>query len=241
MGYITHNQSESVCNEAGGVGFVNAINADYKELIALFGEPTVGDPDKTDACWYVRFDDGTIATIYNWKNGKNYKGSSGLAVEQIRDWHIGGAGQASYEKVQIALDLYREKREAEKPQHPIEQAFESAFEIMDSLRATRGENFANVVEGGIIIRKQTELFALLLSVIEDAELVPDAALKMLKHISTEMSARTLSKLAKVSGVVEEGKGSESAEDIMTWVERVIQAEQSGAHTLMETLKKGAAE
>lgn len=242
MGYITHNQSESVCNEAGGTGFVNSINADYKELTALFGEPTEGDIQKIDACWYVKFDDGTFASIYNWKDGKNYNGDKGLAVEQIRDWHIGGMGQASYDKVKIALDLFREQKEASEPKNPVEEALESAFEIMDSLRSTRGENYANVVEGAIIIRKQTELFAMLMSIIKDAEAIPASVMKMLHHLHTEMSARTLSKLAKVGGIVEEGKGKESAEDLMNWVERVMQAEQSGAKTLLDNIhKKGEQE
>lgn len=29
-------------------------------------------------------------TIYNYKDGKNYNGKSGIATSRLRDWHIGG-------------------------------------------------------------------------------------------------------------------------------------------------------
>ena len=48
------------------------------------------DEYKTDVNWGLEFEDGTIATIYNWKNGKNYCGERGLPVEDITEWHIGG-------------------------------------------------------------------------------------------------------------------------------------------------------
>ena len=62
----------------------------YHDLIDLFGKPTDGDGYKVDAEWHIRFNDGHVATIYNWKDGKNYNGPCGLDVEDITEWHIGG-------------------------------------------------------------------------------------------------------------------------------------------------------
>lgn len=56
----------------------------------------MGNCEKVDAEWNIKFEDGTVATIYNWKNGKNYLGDVGLELMDIRRWHVGG-----YSKVAI--------------------------------------------------------------------------------------------------------------------------------------------
>lgn len=77
------------------------LDVPYGVWVKLFGEPTVEtDKYKTDAEWDVSFydEDGErigFATIYNYKDGKNYRGANGLNVEQIRDWHIGGKSRAN--------------------------------------------------------------------------------------------------------------------------------------------------
>lgn len=47
---------------------------------------------KTSAEWIIKFNDdnGTCATIYDYKVSKKYLGPEGLDVEEIDDWHIGG-------------------------------------------------------------------------------------------------------------------------------------------------------
>lgn len=66
------------------------INATYKSLVELLGEPN-GKTDgyKVDIEWELLIN-GKPMTIYNWKNGKNYLGNSGMNIEDITDWHIGG-------------------------------------------------------------------------------------------------------------------------------------------------------
>ncbi len=76
--------------DAGGTSLVGEIKATYKQLKKLFGEPSGSDGYKSDAEWEIKFEDGTVATIYNWKDGKNYRGESGTPVEAITDWHVGG-------------------------------------------------------------------------------------------------------------------------------------------------------
>jgi len=79
---------ENVC----GTSLDGYVTRTLAEMVEAFGEPHrhVEGGDKTDAEWVLRFDDGTIATIYNYKDGKNYLGDEGLAVEDIAEWHIGG-------------------------------------------------------------------------------------------------------------------------------------------------------
>lgn len=69
------------------------INASYSDLVEAFGEPKSDtDEYKTDVEWILVFNDDVVATIYNYKDGKNYCGANGLNVEDIREWHVGGKG-----------------------------------------------------------------------------------------------------------------------------------------------------
>ena len=84
------------------------INTSYRDLVECFGEPHCdGDGYKVDAEWMLRFEDGTVATIYNWKDGKNYCGEDGLAVEDITEWHIGGyRGTDAQGRVEECMNAY---------------------------------------------------------------------------------------------------------------------------------------
>jgi hypothetical protein len=66
------------------------IQTRYDDLVRMFGEPMESDGYKVDAEWVLKFDDGKIATIYNWKNGRNYMGKYGQDVFDITNWNIGG-------------------------------------------------------------------------------------------------------------------------------------------------------
>lgn len=80
----------AAAHKINGTSLKGYIEADYKELVAVFGDHGNGDGYKVDAEWMIEFADGTVATIYNWKNGNNYCGEDGLPVECITHWHIGG-------------------------------------------------------------------------------------------------------------------------------------------------------
>lgn len=75
----------------------------YRILVDVFGEPLCGDGGKTDAEWIIEFADGTIATIYNYKNGITYCGDSGIPTEQITDWSIGGHCSSVVNLIESAL------------------------------------------------------------------------------------------------------------------------------------------
>ena len=67
------------------------VSVSYAKLVELFGLPhSHGDGYKVDAQWCFELSSGNIVTIYNYKDGKNYNGMSGLAVDEITEWHIGG-------------------------------------------------------------------------------------------------------------------------------------------------------
>lgn len=100
MNYKTHNDTNV---NAGGTSLVGKITASYENLIETFGEPMEGDGYKTDAEWEIEFEDGSVATIYNWKNGKNYCGHSGLKTVNIRNWNIGGVDDMVVDYIQQTL------------------------------------------------------------------------------------------------------------------------------------------
>jgi len=87
------------------------ITADYAVLKKVFGKPGVGDGYKTDAEWELKFSDGVYATIYNYKDGKNYNGASGTPKTQITDWHVGGMSSRAVRNVEQMLEAYYFKAE----------------------------------------------------------------------------------------------------------------------------------
>ena len=87
-----------------GTSYKGEINVPYNILVETFGEPDSGDGWKTEAEWDIQFSDGTVATIYNWKNGKAYLGENGLDVEDIKTWHVGGRSRKVLDKVKEALE-----------------------------------------------------------------------------------------------------------------------------------------
>ena len=98
MKFVTHNQTNI---NVGGTHLQGYINADYSTLKKLFGKPIQGDGYKTDAEWEIQFEDGSVATIYNWKNGRNYCGKEGTPKTKITTWNIGGNDVSVVEKVNL--------------------------------------------------------------------------------------------------------------------------------------------
>jgi hypothetical protein len=103
MNYTTHNDTVERI-ELAGSHLQGEIQANYIDLVDAFGEPTTGDEYKTDAEWAIVFEDGTRATIYNWKDGKNYMGEDGTPTDEIKDWHIGGFNSMAVQRVREVLD-----------------------------------------------------------------------------------------------------------------------------------------
>lgn len=99
MNYTTHNQAGMAEVMVAGTSLQGCIDCDYDTLVRAFGLPFDGDGYKVDAEWNIVFEDGTRATIYNWKNGRNYCGDEGLYPEEITEWHIGGFDKKAVERV----------------------------------------------------------------------------------------------------------------------------------------------
>lgn len=70
------------------------VGAHFDQLVEVFGEPE-GGGDKTTVEWCLRFEDGTRATIYDWKE---YSTPTGWY-----NWHIGGDNYRAVELVEQAM------------------------------------------------------------------------------------------------------------------------------------------
>jgi len=91
-----------------GTSLQGYLDANYADLVEVFGMPNPENCDnyKTDAEWNIQFLDGTVATIYNYKDGKNYCGPEGLEIDDIKNWHIGGYSESAVEMVKLAIESF---------------------------------------------------------------------------------------------------------------------------------------
>lgn len=84
-------------NAVNGTHLQGYITTDYATLVKTFG-PSMGMGDKTTQEWILVGEDGTVATIYDWKWG--------TTPLHKCEWHIGGLNYKAVELVQDALMGY---------------------------------------------------------------------------------------------------------------------------------------
>ena len=101
MKFITHNDEQINTN---GTHLQGYITVDYNKLCDLLGKSQNFDGYKSDWEWDIEFADGTVATIYNWKNGPNY-GYEGVTADTIKEWNVGGFNQQALKNVKEILSL----------------------------------------------------------------------------------------------------------------------------------------
>lgn len=79
---------KSYADYSGG-HLVGYFNATRREIESIFGAPTYTDnseSEKVTVEWVVKFEDGTYATIYDWKRYE--EGTP--KMDEVYEWHIGG-------------------------------------------------------------------------------------------------------------------------------------------------------
>jgi hypothetical protein len=86
------------------------VHVSYDRLVEAFSEPYKWDlsnsDGKSDVEWIIEFDDGTIATIYDWKRGVNYCGPvEGIPAHMNTLWNIGGHSKDAVQRITAALLL----------------------------------------------------------------------------------------------------------------------------------------
>lgn len=98
------NISETAGAEINGSHYQGEVDISYWTLVELFGEPGEGDEYKIQKEWILKFEDGTIATIYDWKWGHAYNGSDGTYYTDVPVWNIGGFSSDAVARVQEVID-----------------------------------------------------------------------------------------------------------------------------------------
>jgi len=93
--------------DTDGSSYVGSINCTYQYLVNVFGKETIGLSGdlKSQCSWNLKFDDGTIATIYDWKVNKKYCGVTGINKENVTRWMVGGFNQKTIELITNKIKL----------------------------------------------------------------------------------------------------------------------------------------
>lgn len=76
------------------------ITCSYNQLVQAIGKPQHSDntgEDKTNFDWKCELNDGRVFTIYDWKEYRPLK------LDEIIEWHIGGANHIVTEQALIEL------------------------------------------------------------------------------------------------------------------------------------------
>lgn len=68
------------------------IRTSYDRLVSILGEPNGPTDDRTRACWLLVFDDGTFASIYDYRDGG--------PLAEVDWWSVGGRTKLALDHVQ---------------------------------------------------------------------------------------------------------------------------------------------
>ena len=110
MTFVPTTDTAGTCNRGD-------LTATYAELVKCFGEPHYrlshanreNSDCKVSVEWAIKFPDGTISTIYDWKQNEWYCGAEGIPAEQVTEWSIGGNHPESATRIQELVDASRDQ------------------------------------------------------------------------------------------------------------------------------------
>lgn len=110
--FSTHNHTKDI--HVDGTFLVGHLkDISFYRLIETLGRPGTDNYDdyKSDAQWDIEFDDGLVATIYNWKNGLNYNdkidksGDHGMQLTDMTYWNVGGTDPKVVDRLMTMLQM----------------------------------------------------------------------------------------------------------------------------------------
>jgi hypothetical protein len=72
------------------LGKVGYVETTYNDLVRVFGEPLEGF-DKTNAEWYIKFPDGVMANVYDYKMD--------YIPQTVFPWHVGSGSVEAVHRI----------------------------------------------------------------------------------------------------------------------------------------------
>lgn len=112
-------------------------------------------------------------------------------------------------------------------------AFETANEMMDSIRTIKGEPYAHTVEVALTMMKIRDLVGALLIGLEDAEVMDSDSTERVFDLIGHMSARIIG-LTRMCWD-QSDPTEEQADEIMQWAERLREYEERGANEVLKSM------
>jgi hypothetical protein len=88
--------------DPNGTWLQGYMEATRREIEAVFGKPfyeTDDTFDKVTTEWVIQFEDGTIATVYDWKRYEE----GAPSMDERTTWNIGGRDQIAVDHVTHAV------------------------------------------------------------------------------------------------------------------------------------------
>jgi len=133
-----------------------------------------------------------------------------------------------------AVAAIQAEMEADQHKGTIEKAIEDADAIRENLVAVKGEDFARLVEIGVLVHKHTKLVAFLAdivsSVVEDFGREQRTALG---HVAASIGAKMLSHASLIYS--KDDLNREQAEELTNWIDKIVDAEHRGVEKFASEL------
>jgi hypothetical protein len=214
MEYVTHNQQEI---DTQNLTMRTTVNATEEELNSLFGKGMLNKP-----MWRVMFKDESVAFIY---------------PTSANVWYVESRNSAGLNNVQIALSLHREKQESSEDKDELESALEPAKDMLDTLRATKGQGYAYVVETAMMMRRMQELTHAMIGAAVHGGEIPEFAADMISKAHASMMAKAIGISARQAGLNTQSSKAD-ADELMDWADRILKTESEGVKGLVGRLMKG---
>lgn len=93
MSQFTVNSKDTCIQGTSHKGYVCTT---YDRLVKFLGEPKGGSADGKTTCeWHIEFEDGKVATIYDWKVNSTPK--------DLYNWHVGAKTHGALDRLEEVL------------------------------------------------------------------------------------------------------------------------------------------
>ena len=135
-------------------------------------------------------------------------------------------------ELQAEIDAtLKAEQESESEKSVIDKVVEGANEIRENLKAVKGEQYARLVEIGVLVHKRSQLTAALAQFARDAG-APAPVIMMIGHADASLGAATLNHAALMLNIKADAG---YAKELTEWIDRITDAEQAGIESVKDQL------